>query len=356
MGMPQNASLTSSPNFDMSQKLLFVTPKIDETHDDLAFASLWAKAFQNSGFDVTVICTNKGPNSLTIPVYSLGGERGASRALQFLRFQKLIVSLKYDRVFVHMTPRWLGAGAWLWMLRRIPAYLWFTHYTRTLALRIGEHAVKRMFAATKDSLPQYEGDPRKVVTGHGIDTMFWDVPELPENEREPATHLLAVHRISRSKRLELILKALAILPPEYRLTHYGRPQDPRIDPAYAEEIETLVRDLKLSDRVKFMGSRPMPELRAVYPRFRTFINMVPKTIDKTALEAMYAGLTPVLAPDQAEAIGWKDHPVDDSPEAIADFIRALQLRSRSELRQVVQERHSLSALIEKMAVYIRPGK
>lgn len=336
-------------------RLLFITPKIDESHDDLAFASLWAKAFQEGGFEVEVICTHVGPHSLTMPVHSLGGERGVSRIGQFINFQRLITTLTYDRVFVHMTPRWLGSGTWWWLLRRIPTYLWFTHYTRTLSLRIGEHVVKRMFAATKDSLPQYEGDPRKIVTGHGIDTGFWDVPELPEAEREPVTHLLAVHRISRSKRFELVLKALALLPSEYRLTHYGRPQDPRQDPAYAEELDTLTRDLHLADRVTFMGSRPMPELRSVYPRFRTFINMVPRTIDKTALEAMYAGLTPVFAPDQAQAIGWPEHPTDDSPEAIAAFIKTLRVVPRAELRAIVQERHSLKALIEKMAVYIRPG-
>lgn len=339
----------------MAQRLLFITPKIDESHDDLAFASLWAKAFQDGGFDVQVICTQLGAYSQPMPIFSLGGEKGASRVVQFLRFQKLIMTLKYDRVFVHMTPRWLGAGTWWWLLRGIPTYLWFTHYTRTLSLKIGEHVVKRMFAATKDSLPQYEGDPRKIVTGHGIDTAFWNVPEMPDAEREPATHLLAVHRISRSKRFDLVLKALALLPPEYRLTHYGRPQDPRQDPEYAEELHRLTRDLHLTDRVTFMGSRPMPELRSVYPRFRTFINMVPKTIDKTALEAMYAGLTPILAHDQAEAIGWPEHPADDSPEAIAAFIKQLRLVPRAELRSVVQERHSLAALIEKMAVYIRPG-
>ncbi|MCR4278614.1 MAG: hypothetical protein NUV81_01780 [bacterium] len=337
-------------------RLLFITPKIDETHDDLAFASLWASAFEDAGFETTVICTNMGPHGLTVPVYSLGGEKGANRLTQLLRFQWLIMTLKYDRVFVHMTPRWLCAGSWWWILRQIPTYLWFTHYTRTLALRIGEHAVKRMFAATKDSLPQYEGDPRKIVTGHGIDTNFWNVPDRFDEEREPITHLLAVHRISRSKRFELILKALALLPSEYRVTHYGRPQDPRQDLAYAEEIEGLVRDLNLSDRVTFMGSCPMSELRSVYPRFRTFINMVPKTIDKTALEAMFSGLTPVLAPDQAEAIGWGEHPVDDSPEAIADFIWHLQPVMHERLRHVVKEHHSLSALIEKMSVYIRPGE
>lgn len=340
---------------NMPQRLLFITPKIDETHDDLAFASLWAQAFQDGGFDVQVICTHLGPHSLKIPVYSLGGEKGASRIVQFVRFQRLIMSLKYERVFVHMTPRWLGAGAWYWMLRKIPTYLWFTHYTRTLALHIGDKVLKRMFCATHDSLPHYEGDPRKIVTGHGIDTAFWNVPELPDAQREPVTHLLAVHRISRSKRFELVLKALALLPKEYELTHYGRPQDPRQDPAYAEELDRLVVDLKLQDRVHFMGSRPMSDLRAVYPRFRTFINMVPRTIDKTALEAMYAGLTPIFSPDQSEAIGWKDHPVGDTPEQIAEFIRTLKPHTREELRGIVEDRHSLKALIEKMAVYIRPG-
>ena len=336
-------------------KLLFITPKIDEAHDDLAFASLWARGFQDAGFDVEVICTNLGAYTQPMPVHSLGGEKGASRLLQFFRFQRLITALEYDRVFVHMTPRWLGAGTWLWLLRRVPTYLWFTHYTRTLSLKIGEHVVKRMFCATKDSLPQYEGDVRKVVTGHGIDTAFWNVPELPDAQREPATHLLAVHRISRSKRFELVLKALALLPSEYRLTHYGRPQDPTQDPAYAEEIERLTKELNLADRVTYMGSVPMPSLRSVYPRFRTFINMVPRTIDKTALEAMFAGLTPILSPDQSDAIGWPEHPVDETPESIAAFITGMRIVPAAELRAVVERGHSLKALIEKMAVYIRPG-
>lgn len=339
----------------MPQKLLFITPKIDETHDDLAFASLWAKAFKDAGFDVTVICTHQGSHSLDFPVYSLGGERGVSRLGQFIKFQKLITSLSYDRVFVHMTPRWLGAGAWWWRWKEIPAYLWFTHYTRTLALRIGEIAVKRMFAATKECLPYYEGDPRKVVTGHGIDTGFWNTPEIPAAEREPVTHLLAVHRISRSKRFDLVLRALALLPPEYHLTHYGRPQDPRTDPAYGDELRKLVEELHLQGRVKFMGSVPMPELRKIYPRFTSFINLVPRTIDKTVLEAMYCGLTPVITRGHAEAIGYPDAPTDDSPEAIAEFIKSLQPKSRAELQKIVVEKHSLVSLVKKMSAYICAG-
>ncbi len=339
----------------MKLKLLFFTPKIDEAHDDLAFASLWAKAFADAGFDVFVVCTMKGETTLPFPVISLGGENGAPRWLQILRFWKLLITTPHDRAFVHMTPRWLMQGCWYWWLKKIPCYLWFTHYTNTISLKVGSRVAKRMFAATVDSMPHYNGNPKKIVTGHGIDTEFWDLPERPDAEREPATHLLAVHRISRSKRFEIVLKALALLPPEYTLTHYGRPQDPRVDPAYKAEIEALITDARLTDRVKMMGSVPMRDLREIYPRFRTFINMVPKTIDKTALEAMYAGLTPVLARDQAEAIGYPDAPKDESPEAVAAFIRMMTLKSRAELKAIVENGHSLKSLIEKMAVYIRPG-
>jgi glycosyltransferase involved in cell wall biosynthesis len=339
----------------MSQKLLFITPKIDESHDDFAFTSLWARAFSNAGFDVQVICTAKGQSSLDIPVHSLGGEQGASRWLQVIRFWKLIWTIPHDRAFVHMTPRWLFTGSWYWWLTNKPVYLWFTHYTNTISLKIGSRVAKRMFAATKECLPQYDGSPKKVVTGHGIDTSFWTVPELPESEREPLTHLLAVHRISRSKRLELTLKALAELPPEYHLTHYGRPQDPRYDPTYQQEIESLIESLNLKDRVELKGSIPMGELKKIYPRFRTFINMVPKTIDKTVLEAMYCGLTPVMNRGQAEAIGYPDSPEDDDPKTIAAFIQSTSQKSREELQSIVREGHGLDRLIEKMAFYIRPG-
>jgi glycosyltransferase involved in cell wall biosynthesis len=339
----------------MSLKLLFITPKIDESHDDFAFTSLWARAFSDAGFDVTVICTAKGESSLDIPVHSLGGEHGAPHWLRVLRFWRMIRTIPHDRAFVHMTTRWLFTGCWYWWIKRIPCYLWFTHYTNTISLKIGSRVAKRMFAATKECLPHYEGSPKKVVTGHGIDMSFWETKELPGSEREPATHMLAVHRISRSKRLEIILKTLAKLPPEYHLTHYGRPQDPRYDPTYQQEIESLIESLNLQDRVELKGSIPMRELKNIYPRYRAFINMVPKTIDKTVLEAMYCGLTPVINRGHAEAIGYPDSPENDDPETVAAFIRSMSLKPREELQRIVRERHGLDRLIEKMAAYIRPG-
>ncbi len=340
----------------MALRLLFITPTIDEQDDDLAFTSLWARTFAESGYDVTVICGRKGETTLGVPVYGLGHDnKGGSKLRPLLRFLKLIFTLKYDRVFVHMNTGYLAPGAWYWQLRGIPVYLWWTHYTRPLTFRLGEFALKRMFAATKESLPQFDGDPRKVVTGHGIDTRFWNVPSVPDEAREPKEHLLAVHRISRSKRLDLVVRALALLPPEYTLTHYGRPLDPVDDLAYEREIHALVKELGLESRVRFMGSVPMPKLREIYPRFRMFVNVVPKTIDKSVLEAMYCGLTPVVTRGQAEAIGGLAFPTDDTSEAIAAHIRDMRVMSREELRGIVDERHSLRRLVDVLSEYIRPG-
>ncbi len=337
------------------QRLLFITPKIHERDDDFAFTSLWAQAFANAGFAVTVICLEKGETRLTMPIFSLGRERGWPIWRSFIEFQRIILTVPHDRVFVHMNPRWLAAGAWYWWLRHIPTYLWYTHYTRPFSLKVGDKRVKRFFAATAASLPQYNHDPRKVITGHGIDISFWDTPALSDAVREPATHLLAVHRISRSKRFDLVLKALMLLPSEYTLTHYGRALDPRTDPEYEAEIRGLMDDPRLRGRVRLMGSVPMPELRQVYPRFRTLINLVPDTIDKTVLEGMYCGLAPVITRGHAEAIGYPHAPADDEPETVAAFIASMPAVSRDELRKIVRDRHSLPALIEKMAVFIRSG-
>ncbi len=339
----------------MKQRLLFITPKIDESHDDLAFASLWAKAFANAGYDVTAICHHKGKTSLPFPVYSTGGEKGWPNWRCAIEFQKLMATLKYDRVFVHMSAPWLAAGTPIWFLKRVPVYMWYTHYTNPWTLKLGSAlVVKRFFAATKESLPHYDHDPRKVITGHGIDTSYWDDVH-PALNREPRTHLLAVHRISRSKRLDVVIKTLANLPVEYKLTHYGRPMGPADDVAYEKELHELVKQLGLQDRVRFMGSVPGPELKKIYPRYQTFINLVPKTIDKTVLEAMYCGLTPVIGQGQAEAIGYPHFPRSEDPKEIAEYIQHMHITSPDELKKLVRERHSLESLIQKMSVFIQPG-
>lgn len=332
-------------------KLLFITHKIHERDDDFAFAILWIKEFIRQGFDAEVICLEKRDFSGGFPVYSLGKEKGASAWQSLLEFWKLIATLKYDRVFVHMNPKWVAAGAFYWRIKKIPVYLWYTHYTMHLPLRVSHFLCKRLFCATPESMPQYEGDAKKIVTGHGVDLNFWDGKILPREERRPKHDLLSVHRICRSKRLHLAVGALKFLPQEYNLTIYGRV----LEQDYFDEVKNFIAESGLIGRVHFMGSVPMPELRGIYSLYQIMVNMAPETIDKTIIEGMLAGVEPVTTAGNAKAIGIPAAPFADTPEEVARYILNMNFLDTGELRQIAKDGHSLAALIKKMNQYIKPG-
>jgi hypothetical protein len=101
----------------------------------------------------------------------------------------------------------------------------------------------------------------------------------------------------------------------------------------------------------------MSELQNIYPRYRIMLNMAKETIDKTMLEGMIYGVFPVTTPGNSKAIGLPVYPADETPEALAEFILEgrWKLSSNEQLKQIVAEKHSLSALIRKMGAYIRAG-
>lgn len=333
-------------------KLLFITQKIHQDDDDLAFVILWIQEFIRQGFEVEVIALQKGKFDDSFPVHSLGKEDGVGKLGRIVRFLKYIITLKYDRVFVHMNPEYVTLGGWWWFLTRRPIYLWYTHYTMHIHMRISGLLCTRMFAATPQSMPQFEGNPKKVVTGHGIDVDFW-IKDAPIVVKGPDVHLVSIHRICRSKHLDVTIKALTFLPQGYTLTVYGRD----VEKDYYAELQQLVKELALEDRVHFMGPVPMHELKHVYPKFRLMVNMAGETIDKTMLEAMLFGTFPITTPGNSRAIGLTVYPDHDTPEAVAAFIqsRAWTKFDEPALAKIVQERHSLPALIGKMKKYIEPG-
>ncbi len=339
-------------------RLLFITQKL---HGQDAFAVQWVNAFRARSYDVTVLCLEWRPDQirsvlgadidLSFAVHSLGKEKGVGKVGQILSFWKLIATLNYDRVFIHMTPVWGLFGAPVWIVRRTPVYVWYTHYKMQIGLWLLGLYGKRMFCATPQSLPQYEGSPKKIVVGHGIDRAFW---MRRENNASDPTKLLVVHRLSRSKRLEIVLQALAQLP-GYTLDIYGM----EAEKDYVTEMKTLVGTLNLHDHVTFKGSAPAKDLPVIYCRHHLVLNMASETIDKTMLEAMTCGCYPVTTKANAQAIGIPAAPEADTPEAVAAFIKTYAAKAPIDAHKmdaIVEQRHSLAALIEKMDRYIGPGE
>jgi glycosyltransferase involved in cell wall biosynthesis len=329
-------------------KLLFITQKLKQQD---AFGVLWVREFIAQGYDVEVVCLEGDSRNLEFPVHTLGKERGWPKWRSILEFYSLIWSLKYDRVFVHMAPVWYALGWWTWLLKRVPAYLWYTHYKMQWGVRLFGWFGKRFFAATEQSLPQYNRSPKKVVVGHGIDMHFW--PKRTNQCKNPQ-RLLTVHRLSRSKRLELSIKALLHLPSDYTLDVYGI----EAEKDYVAELRALVETLKLNHRVTFHGTKPMDQLPSIYVRHRLILNMASETIDKTMLEAMTCGCYPVTTAANAKAIGIPAAPEADTPEAIAAFVQKNAAKppvTDDEMYRVVNEGHSLHGLVAKMDAYMRKG-
>jgi glycosyltransferase involved in cell wall biosynthesis len=342
-------------------KLLFITQKL---HGQDAFGVLWIREFIRQGYQVTVLCLEGSGERYEFPVVSMGKERGHKKFSQILSFERAITTLSYDRVFVHMAPVWYALGCWWWLIRGIPTYLWYTHYTMQLGVRLFGWWGTRFFAATDQSLPMFAGHRKKTVVGHGIDLSVW---HKRQNECDDPRSLVAVHRLSRSKRVELSLKALVHLDSAYTLDIYGI----EAEPDYVSELHTLVGDLGLSKRVRFHGSVPMSELPRIYAAHALILNMASETIDKTMLEAMTAGCYPVTTLRNARSIGLVDAvkksknedllaaPAAETPEAIASFIvehSGDTSLTPDEMYEVVRTKHSLASLVEKMSGYIRKGE
>lgn len=344
-------------------KLLFITQKL---HGQDAFGILWINAFRDAGYDVQVVCLEWRPEEakaalgitdIPFTVHSLGKENGSSKFSQILTFMKLTFTLPYDRVFIHMAPVWGFLGAPAFVLRRKPTYLWYTHYKMQAGLKLIGWYGKRMFCATPQSMPQYPSTSsgqvttKKVVVGHGIDMGYWQ--RRPNVDKHPHK-LLVVHRLSRSKRLELIIRALTLLPADYTLDIYGI----EAEKDYVAELKALVVELHLESRISFRGTIASKELPAIYDQHHLILNMASETIDKTMLEAMTCGCYPMTTKGNAAAIGIPVAPDADTPEAVAAFITTYASKAPIDadaMYKIVEERHSLRALIAKMNVFIQPG-
>jgi glycosyltransferase involved in cell wall biosynthesis len=344
---PCIVAANSAFHYTPPMRLLFVTQKL---HDQDTFTILWIRAFIKQGFDVSVVCLENRSINLEFPVYSMGKEKGNGKLTEVLHYWRLIRTLQYDRVFIHMAPIYGALGAWYWPVKRIPVYLWYTHYHMSVSFRIMSLFTKRFFCAGSASLPQFNHDARKVVTGHGIDLSFWK--KQPNVATDPHA-ILVVHRLARSKQLEIGIRALALLPPDYTMTVYGAP----LEKDYVAELHALVEELRLNDRVRFMGAVPMQELPGVFASHRILLNMAHATIDKTMAEALSCGMWVVTTPTNARDIGLSKAPRDIEPRSVADFIEwcAKEPINADKAYGILAEKHDLTKTIATMSSYISSG-
>ena len=337
-------------------KLLIITQKVDKNDPILGFFHRWIQEFASQIEQVTVIGQFVGEYDLpsNVIVKSLGKEKGKSRMgqiLQFWKYQKELRS-EYDVVLVHMTPIWVVLGQRLWKKFNKPVYLWYEARGGGWALPKALAHVRKVFGATAYGLPLQSA--QHVIMGHGIDTEMFSLPETP---RDP-TLVVAIGRITRVKRYDIILKTIAALPEKYRLEVRGV----TITPSDADALQKLMdlrHSLHLEGRVAEVAAATHVQIPALLKKASLFLHAAEGGLDKAILEAMSCGCPVVTSSRAARGVLPEECvATEDTMAAKANAVLALSSEKREELgkrlRQIVLENHSLSRLVERMITEMQP--
>ncbi|OIO54070.1 hypothetical protein AUJ46_04025 [Candidatus Peregrinibacteria bacterium CG1_02_54_53] len=330
-------------------KLLVVTQKADSSDPILGFFHGWLTAFASHTERLVVVAQYVGQVSLptSVAVHSLGKEKNIPIWRQILRFWWIAwrERSRYDRVLVHMTPIWVILGWPIWFPLRKKIFLWYEIRRGSWRLSLALLLVRKVFSATVQGLPKPHR--KQIVTGHGIDT---DAFSLDPMHRENGL-IVAVGRITRSKRYDVLLRAFALLPQHCRLQIAGG-MVTQADEAEWDALQSLIRELGITGRVAVQWVEPgqMPDLLR---RAELMLHTCVGGLDKAVLEAMACGCPVVSSGTVAQEVLpelWRA--TDDTMSQVAQKILALSQPERSalseELRGRIVEQHNLPKLVERL--------
>jgi glycosyltransferase involved in cell wall biosynthesis len=246
--------------------------------------------------------------------------------------------------------------------RGIPILLWYAHGAVSPTLRVAHAFADRCVTSTPAGfrLPS----DKLYAVGQGVDTEVFQPPgeELPDYDQT----LISIGRLSRTKRIDEILAAMALLRDrgcDARLELTGEPLT-EADREHVRDLEEQVDRLGLAATVRFTGRVRFDEVPARYHRGGVFINMSEnRSIDKAILEAMASGCVPL---SRNEAFGEiaAAHEIDElvpgpGPADIADAVERELSRPaddrewlRAQLRSIVVDGHSLDALADRLVGHL----
>lgn len=330
-------------------KLLIITQVVDKKHPVLGFFHRWIEEFAKHVEVLHVICLEEGIHELpaNVHVHSLGKEVGKTRLAYFLRFYRLIISLRndYDQVFVHMNQIYVLLGAPLWKLFRKRVSLWYMHGATSSSLTIAEKAVDTIYTGSKESFPF--DSSKVIVTGHGIDTVRF----APQTALK-TLDLITVGRITKSKNLHTLIGILSEIRKSHKvtLTIVGKVRTEQ-ECLYEQELKAQIRQMKLNDAVLWQGNVEQCALPAILSQARVFVTMAQNgSLDKAILEAMACGLPVVAMAPGAVSLPLHGGYITTEEDFISELKKVLEsdLSQVKEYVEYVTTYHSLKTLIPKL--------
>ena len=345
--------------------LLLFNLRMDAGHTALGFTTAWTNALARRSQHVSVITMFKGEIAVepNVAVHSVGKERGWSEPRRLLEFYRLVRQVlakrRIDACFAHMAPEFASLFAPVAKVSRIPVLLWYAHGAVSPRVRLAHRLADRCVTSTPSGF-RIPSD-KLFVIGQGIDTEVFRPPTGRGDSY--ANTAISIGRLSRTKRLEEMLSALALLRNEHgidlRLELTGEPLTDA-DQEYERQLRREVESLQLSEAVAFCGAVPFREIPSRYHRGSLFLNLSEnRSIDKAILESMASGCIPISRNESFRALA-TEHGLETliagpGPEGVANSLLAVLRLTESDraalakrLRAIVGADHSLGSLADKL--------
>ncbi len=344
--------------------LLIITQKYDINDSNLGVFIDWWDRLAEKMEKIYILALEKRsePTISKLEVISMGKEEGIGFFQKFFGFYSGLFKTicKTDAILVHMIPKYVILAAPIAFIFRKPIYLWYTGVAVHYQLRLAVLFCRKVFTAHEAAM-RIE-TPKRIITGHGIDTERFKIQDLRFKNDGPIT-ILSVGRITPSKGHDLVIQATAdLIKPGYNIKLIiigGVIQNHHQE--YLESLKKLASDLKINEAIEFSGAVSYDKMPEYLGNSQILINAVPfGGLDKVVLEAMSTDVVP-LTSNGAFLSVFPEEVSTDLVFKVGDF-EDLKVKLkiildkkfykdehlRSELRNIVVKNHNLDNLIEKI--------
>jgi glycosyltransferase involved in cell wall biosynthesis len=306
----------------------------------------WLGAFPNDQANLTFDA---------MPHWPFGVPRSlGSRWLMIPKLMATIRRFKPDVCFIHMAHEWsYRIGPYL-RARGVPVLLWYAHGSVTRRLHLSTRFASSIVTSTPEGFRI--DTPKRKIIGQAIDTGIFQASE----QREHSLSVVSVGRISRRKRVDLLIEAFAkvLSKPglaDARLELAG-PQLTDDDNTFRAELDALVSRLGIGSAVTFHGGLAQRQLATLNAAAGLHVNVSETgSMDKTVMEALACGC-PVLTSNPAffdEFAAWPDMLIR-APDAssladrISDWLQRKDKPSPATLRAIILGRHDFEGFADKI--------
>ena len=346
-------------------KILVITQKYDINDSNLgAFIDWWDKLSEKME-KVYVLALEKRsePTKANMEVLSMGKEEGAGFLRKIFGFYSGFFKTigKVDAVLVHMIPKYIILSFPVAFILRKPIFMWYTGVTVNRQLKLAVLFCKKVFTAHEAAMRVET--KKRIVVGHGIDVNKFKA-QSEKRKTDEEIIILSVGRITPSKGHDFIIRAIAdLIKSGYsvKLKIIGGVIQ-EYHQEYFEYLKRLAKDLKINEKVEFLGPVSYDKMPVYLQSAEILINAVPfGGLDKVILEAMASCVIPLTSnsafknvfPEEVACdLVFKAGDFEDLKNKLKNVLDNHLYQNEilcQKLRRIVVENHNLNNLIDRIA-------